>query len=90
LSSVPSGGSKSGQAGVSNAAEATALRAWVDDVRITGVLSGSSPRAIINGRLVRPGDVVDASAGIVFDGVDLERKLVVFRNRVGMFASKSY
>ena len=37
-----------------------------------------------------PGDVVDASAGIVFDGLDTERKLVVFRDRGGAFTNKPY
>jgi hypothetical protein len=67
-----------------------AFRAWIDGVRITGVLSGSSPRAIINGRLMRPGDMVDASAGIVFDRLDVEGKQLVFRDRSGVSASKSY
>ena len=67
-----------------------AFRAWIADLRITGVVSGASPRAIINGRLVRPGDVVDASLGITFDGLDVERKELVFRTRNGAFASKPY
>jgi hypothetical protein len=67
-----------------------AFRAWTDDARITGVVSGTAPRAIINGRLVRPGDMVDAAQGIIFDGVDAERKLVVFRNREGVFTNKPY
>lgn len=75
---------------VANSAAAAAFRVWIDGVRISGVVLGESPRAIINGRLVRPGDVVDASEGIVFDGVDVERKQVVFRNRTGLFASKPY
>ena len=77
-------------AGAASSAASAAFRAWIDGVRITGVVSGASPRAIINGRLVRPGDVVDASAGIIFDSLDLERKQVIFSNRTGMFAGKSY
>ena len=67
-----------------------AFRASLADLRITGVLSGASPRAILNGRLVRPGEVVDASLGITFDGLDVERKELVFRTRNGAFASKPY
>jgi hypothetical protein len=67
-----------------------AFRAWIDNVRITGVVSGSSPRAIINGRLVRPGDVVDASTGIVFEGVDIEQKQLIFRDRSGSIGNRSY
>ena len=67
-----------------------AFRAWLAEVRIVGVVAGDSPRAIVNGRLVRPGDVVDASQGIIFDGLDLERKEVVFRTNGGLFAGKAY
>lgn len=67
-----------------------AFRAWTEDARVTGVVSGETPRAIINGRLVRPGDVVDAATGIIFEGLDTERKLVVFRSREGAFTNKPY
>lgn len=67
-----------------------AFRAWIDEARITGVVSGASPRVIINGRLMRPGDMVDASAGIVFDSLDPERKRVMFRDGTGMLAGKGY
>lgn len=72
------------------AAQAAAFRAWLDEARISGVVSGTSPRAIINNRLVRPGDVVDASAGITFDSVDVEKKEVIFRSRHGSVGGKSY
>lgn len=73
-----------------NPVASPAFRAWTDDARVTGVVSGVSPRAIINGRLVRPGDVVDAAGGIVFDGLDIERKILVFRNQEGAFTTKPY
>lgn len=67
-----------------------AFRAWIDEVRITGVVSGAAPRAIINGRLFRPGDMVDATAGITFESLDGERKQVMFRDDTGMLAGKGY
>jgi hypothetical protein len=67
-----------------------AFRLWIDNARITGVVVGASPRAIINGRLVRQDDMVDASEGIVFQGVDVELKELIFRDRVGAVASKPY
>ncbi len=66
------------------------FRLWTDGVRISGVASGSSPRAIINGRLVRPGDLIDTGEGIVFEGIDVEKKQVMFRNRAGAVAGKAY
>ena len=85
-----SASAKPAKATQSNSAAAMAFRAWLAEVRIVGVVAGDSPRAIVNGRLVRPGDVVDASQGIIFDGLDLERKEVVFRTNGGLFAGKAY
>jgi hypothetical protein len=73
-----------------NAAQTEALRVWVDEARITGVVDGASPRAIINSRLVRPGDMVDAKLGIIFDGLDAERKKLIFRTASDWVAEKSY
>ena len=69
-----------------------AFRLWLEAVRINGVAvnPGSAPRVIINGRLVRPGDTIDPAEGIVFESLDLERKLILFRNRAGFVASKQY
>jgi hypothetical protein len=45
---------------------------------------------IINGRLVRPGDTIDSTEGIVFESVDTEKKCVMFKNRAGFVAAKPY
>lgn len=63
---------------------------WVDTVKISGVVNGATPRAIINGLLVRPGDTIDSARGIVIDHLDAERKQVYFRDRSGAVTSKSY
>ena len=73
-----------------SAAATKAFRTWVDGVQVSGVVSGSSPRAIINGRLVKMGDLVDSSQGIIFDGVDAERKELVFRTNTGLIGGKAY
>lgn len=69
-----------------------AFRLWLDGVRINGVTAsaGSVPRVIINGRLVRPGDTIDSTEGIVFESVDTEKKCVMFKNRAGFVAAKPY
>lgn len=74
----------------SHSAESAALRAWIETARVSGVALGPSPRAIINGKLVRPGDVIDAAEGVIFDGIDTERKEVIFRTSANVFASKPY
>jgi hypothetical protein len=66
------------------------FRAWVSDVRVSGVRSGSSTMAIINGRAARPGDMVDAAEGIVLEAVDGEEKLLSFRGRNGAILTKPY
>jgi len=70
----------------------SAFRLWLESVRINGVTlkAGALPRVIINGRLVRPGDTIDATEGIVFESVDTENKCILFRNRAGFVASKPY
>jgi len=78
------------KAGPTNAALSAALRTWINDARITGVVGGDSPRVIINNKLMRPGDMVDATQGIIFDSLDTERKLVIFRTSAGIFGEKTY
>jgi hypothetical protein len=58
--------------------------------RVSGVRSGSSTMAIINGRAARPGDMVDAAEGIVLEAVDGEEKLLSFRGRNGAILTKPY
>jgi len=69
-----------------------AFRLWLDGVHINGVTAsaGSVPRVIINGRLVRPGDTIDSTEGIVFESLDTETKCVMFKNRAGFVAAKPY
>jgi hypothetical protein len=69
-----------------------AFRLWIEAARINGVSAtpGVAPRVIINGRLVRLGDTVDASEGISFHALDVERRMLMFRNRAGMVAGKGY
>lgn len=89
--SKPNGTATSDAAAAKAASAAMlALRAWVDGAHISGVVASDTPRAIINGRLVKAGDLIESSQGIIFDGVDLERKEVIFRTKSGLFAGKTY
>jgi len=56
---------------------------WVEEARVAGVTVGNPPRALINGRLVRGGALVDPTHGIVFLGLDAERRVLVFRSSAG-------
>jgi hypothetical protein len=67
-----------------------AFRAFVANMKITGVFQGSPARAFINGRAVREGEFVDSSLGIIFDSVDPDKKQIVFRDRNDVTISRKY
>jgi hypothetical protein len=56
---------------------------WVAQARVSGVFQGSPARALINGRTVSAGQVVDEKLEITFDGIDSTAKNLVFRDRTG-------
>jgi hypothetical protein len=80
----------SGRAAVAEAGASRAFVAFVESVRISGVFEGAPARALINGRTVRAGGVVDAPLGVVFVGVDVGARQVVFRDATGAFVRKPY
>lgn len=67
-----------------------AFRDWVNNVVISGVAETSNPRAFINGVLVKRGDTVDHGLGIVFDDVDPDENLVLFKDPTGAVVGKRY
>jgi hypothetical protein len=67
-----------------------AFRAWVAQLKLNGVFHGSPPRALINGRTYRAGQVVDDALGITFETIDTDAKTIVFRDRSGATASRRY
>ena len=71
-------------------AASTEFRAFVATARINGVYQGTPPRAFINGRMVRTGEVVDSSLEITFDSVDLDTKSIVFKDASGATVSRRY
>ncbi|MFO1446897.1 MAG: hypothetical protein U1F61_01870 [Opitutaceae bacterium] len=64
--------------------------AFVEATRISGVFQGDPPRALINGRTLRAGTLVDATLGIYFHGLDSERRQIVFRDTRGVLIRKGY
>ena len=73
------------------AAEAGApFRSYVANAKISGVFQGNPSRAVINGRLIRSGEVVDASLGITFEGLDSERRYLIFKDRSGATVSRRF
>jgi hypothetical protein len=66
------------------------FRSWVANVKISGVNQGATPRALINGRMVQLGQIVDEAQGIEFDSVDPHNKTIVFKDRTGAVVSRRY
>lgn len=67
-----------------------AFQAWVTNARINGVFQGVPPRALINGRTVRAGQIIDDALGITFDSFDPETKTLTFRDPTGATVSRRY
>jgi len=62
----------------------------VADAKVSGVYQGSPPRAFINGRLIRVGQLVEEGLGISFSGIDAENRMLLFKDRTGARVSKHY
>jgi hypothetical protein len=65
-----------------------AFRAFIANLRITGFVAGASPKALINGRLVRVGESVDSTLGITFAGVKDDQLL--FKDKTGASVTRRY
>jgi hypothetical protein len=66
------------------------FRSFVANVKISGVYSGNPPRAFINGRLFRTGEMVDDAQEIYFDSIDAASRSLVFKDSRGTTVSRRY
>jgi cytoskeletal protein RodZ len=66
------------------------FRSFVANAKVSGVFQGTPSRAVINGRLMRAGEVVDGTLGITFEGVDAERRHLVFKDKSGATVSRRF
>ena len=72
-------------------AEATpAFRTFVANAKITGVIGGNPGKIILNNRMARAGDMIDPGLGVVFDSIDADRKLLVFKDKTGAVVTRKY
>lgn len=65
-----------------------AFRTYVGNLRVSGVVGGANPKALINGRLVQRGDVLDSGLGVSFEGVNGNQ--LVFKDRNGATVLRKY
>src|ERR1017187_8329504 len=71
-------------------AASAAFRAFVAGATIGGVFQGAPSRALINGTIVREGQVVDSGLGIAFERIDPGKKVIYFKDYTGAEVSKNY
>lgn len=67
-----------------------AFRTFVANAKITGVIGGTPPKVLLNGRLMRAGESVETALGITFDGIDPDRKLLIFKDKSGAIVTRKY
>lgn len=75
---------------VPNTGASPEFRAWVANVKISGVFQGANSRAFINGQMTRVGEPVDTRLGIVFEGIDPDKKQIIFKDATGATATRKY
>jgi len=63
---------------------------WVVNLNISGVFQNSPHRILLDKRLVYEGQEVNAVLGVTFDHLELEKKLIVFRDKTGALVTRSY
>lgn len=63
---------------------------FVDKLKIGGIRFGPPPRLFIEGLTYKPGDVVDQRLGIIFVGLDVTRKEIVFKDGTGAMVRRRY
>jgi hypothetical protein len=66
------------------------FRSYVANAKVNGVFQGPPARAMINGRLTRTGELVDSALGITFNGVDPDRRFLLFVDRSGATVTRRF
>jgi hypothetical protein len=56
---------------------------YAEALRVSGVFQGEPARALIDGRVVREGDVLEPGLGVVFHDVDVQTKHLILRDASG-------
>jgi hypothetical protein len=67
-----------------------AFRSYVANAVIGGVFQGRPARALINGTIVREGQIVNSALGIAFERINSPRKMIYFKDYTGAEVSKNY
>jgi hypothetical protein len=71
-------------------AASAAFRTFVAGAEIGGVFQGHPSKALVNGTIVREGQIIDSTLAIEFERIDAYRKVIYFRDATGAEVSKNY
>jgi hypothetical protein len=56
---------------------------YTETLRVSGVFQGNPARALVDGRLVRSGDIIEPNLGISFTGIDPDTKHLILQDATG-------
>lgn len=60
-----------------------AFKAWVQNLKISGVRGGANPRVFIERTAYAPGDLVNPQLGVTFETYNAETRMLVFKDKSG-------
>ncbi len=63
---------------------------YAEGIRVSGVYQGSPARALIDGRLIRQGELVEPALGIKFADIDVEAKKIILEDASGARVKVKY
>jgi hypothetical protein len=67
-----------------------AFKQFVTNMRVSGVFQGEPARALINGKMVRLGDVLEPNRKIELYKIDPDAKQLIFRDATGAIMPRHY
>ena len=67
-----------------------ACKQFVVNVRVNGVFQGENPRAMLNGKMYHPGDIVEPKLGISLLKIEVEAKQIIFGDANGAIVPRHY
>lgn len=68
----------------------TEFRALIVNLRVNGVFQGAHPRALLNGRLLNAGEILDQTLQVRFMGIDAPHKQLLFEDGSGSVVQRHY
>ena len=71
-----------------NRSQGEQLRAFAISLPLTGIIGGPEPRALIDGRMFRVGDMIARPRGVVILQIDLDKKSVAFGDAAGSIVQR--